>query len=98
MLFEPSKVSRIEITSTLFLLPLIIWIALYLAQRWWSVNLRPALPWVKTLRWVGWASGIALLVLTLTGGHLPWVYGIAMTGFSAGLAIPESWIKRRFLS
>ena len=97
MLFEPSKVSRIEITSTLFLLPLIIWLILYLAQRLWSVNLLPALPWVKTLRWAGWALGVALLLLSLTGGQLPWGYGIAMTAFSAGLSIPESWIKQRFL-
>jgi len=58
-----------RITSALFLLPLIIWLTLYLAQRWWSVNLRPALPWFKTLRWVGWTFGVALLLLSLTGGH-----------------------------
>jgi hypothetical protein len=98
MLFETSKVSRIEITSALLLLPLIIWLALYLAQRWWSVNMRPALPWLKTVRWVGWAFGVALLLLSLTGGQLPWICGMVMTAFSAGLSIPESWIKRRFLS
>lgn len=98
MHFEPSKVSGIAIPLTLFVLPLIVWLALYLAQRWWSVNSRPALPWLKALRWTGWAVGVALLVTSLTGGRLPWVYGIAATTFSAGLSIPESWIKRRFLS
>lgn len=96
MLFEPPKLSRIEFASALFVLPLVIWLTLYLAQRWLSVNSRPALPWLKTLRWVGWAVGVVLLALSLTGGRLPSVYGIAMTAFSAGLAIPESWIKRRF--
>lgn len=98
MLFEPSKVSRIEITSTLFALPLIIWLILYLSRRWWSVNSRPALPWLKTLRWIGWVVGVALLLLSVTGSRLPWVYGIAMATLSVGLSIPESWITRRFLS
>jgi len=95
---DPLRVSRIEIMTTLIVLPLVIWLALYFAHRWWSVNLLPALPWVKMLRWIGWAFGVTLLLLSLTGGQLPWVYGIAMTAFSAGLSIPESWIKRRFLS
>jgi len=98
MPFELSRVSRIEIASTLFVLPLAIWLSLYLAQRWWSVNSRPALPWLKTLRWIGWVSGVALLLVSFTGSHLPWVYGVAATTFSAGLSIPESWIRSRFLS
>jgi hypothetical protein len=98
MFFEPSKASRIEITATLLVLPLVILLSLYLAQRWCSINSRPALPWLKTLRWMGWAVGTVLLFLSLTGSRLPSVYGIAMLAFSAGLSIPESWVKRRFLS
>jgi len=94
---DPSKVSRIEITTALIVLPLVIWLALYLAQRWWSINSCLALPWLRTLRWIGWIFAVALLLLSLTS-HLPSVYCIAMTAFSAGLSMPESWIKSRFLS
>jgi hypothetical protein len=94
MNFDPSKLSRIEIPATLSLLPLLILLVFYLAHRWWSVNWRPALPWLRTLRWIGWGLGSLLSLLSLTGGHFP-VYGMAMTSFSVGLSIPESWVKRR---
>jgi len=98
MAFEPSTLSRIVIPSALLVLPIIAWLLLYLAERWWSINWLPALPWLKTIRWIGWTVGTALFLLSLISGRVPWVYGVAMTGFSAGLSIPESWIKRRLLS
>jgi hypothetical protein len=41
---------RMEITSKVFVLLLVIWLTLYLTQlRGWSVDLRQALPWLRTL-------------------------------------------------
>jgi hypothetical protein len=91
MVFDASKVLRTEIVATLFASPMVIWLAFYLADRWWSVNSRPASAWLKCLRWIGWGIGVILVLLSF-----PWVYVIAVTGFSAGLSIPESWVQRRF--
>lgn len=91
-----SRVLRIEITFTLIVLPLLVWLALYLAHRWWNVNLRLALPWLKTLRWTGWGIGGVLLLLSLGGNNFLWFYGIATATFSAGFSFPVSWVKRRF--
>jgi len=96
MSFDPSKVLRIEITFTLMLLPLLIWLALYLAYRWWCFNLRPVLPWLRTLRWIGWGFNVLSVLLWIASPHFSLVYGIAMMTFSVGLSIPEGWVKRRF--
>jgi hypothetical protein len=74
---------------------MIVWIALYGAARWWSIGLRPVLPWLKILRWVGWGLAIALYVIHFALDRFPWAYGAAVFAFSAGLALPESWVKRR---
>jgi hypothetical protein len=97
MPFDPSRMLRVEITSTLCVLPLVIWLTLYLTQRCWSVDFRASLSWLRRLRWVSWLSGVTVLLPSLRGGHLPWVYGMAMANFSFGLSIPEGWIQRRFL-
>ena len=96
MHIDASKVLAIEISSPLIVLPFIVWLALYVAARWWSFDLRPVLPWLNMLRWVGWGLAIALLILSLARDHFPMVYGQAMTSFSLGLAFPQSWVKRRF--
>ena len=96
MAFDTSKVFRIEIIAILVASPLIIWLGLYLAARWWSVNSRTALPWLKCLRWIGWGGGLVLVLLSLVREGFPLFYGIAMATFSAGLSIPKGWIKHRF--
>ncbi len=96
MSFDPFKVLRLEITLILTFLPLVIWLALYLAYRWWSFNSRSMLPWLRTLRWTGWGFGVLLFLLSVAREHFSVVYGIAMTTFSVGLSIPERWVKRRF--
>ena len=49
-----AKVLAIEISSLLIALPFIVWLALYVAARGWSINLRPVLPWLNVLR--GWGD------------------------------------------
>jgi hypothetical protein len=94
MAFVPSKLLVVDA----LILPLLIWLIVYLAGQWWAVNSRPILPWLKTLRWIGWGSGVILFALSFALSHISPLYGLAMTTFSAGLSIPEAWIKRRFSS
>jgi hypothetical protein len=83
-----SKILAIQISSSLIALPFFVWLALYAAARWWTIDLRPVLPWLNLLRWIGWASAIVLLTLSLARDHFPMVYGQAMTSFSLGLLFP----------
>jgi hypothetical protein len=91
-----SRVHRVEIYLALSASPLIVWLALYVTSRLWSVNLRPILPWLRTLRWVAWGLAIVLLLFYLAHDRFPVVYAIAMGSAQLGLALPESWVKHRF--
>jgi hypothetical protein len=86
----------IEVASALIALPFIVWLALYVAAGWRSIGLRPLLPWLRILRWVGWGLAIALYLTHFAHDGFPWVYGAAMFAFSTGLSFPEGWVKRRF--
>ena len=92
-----SRTAAIEIFSFFSAMPLVIWLALYLSARWLSVNPQKVLAWLKVLRWIAWVFGLAgtLLELTLARGRFP-VYGLSIMGCSAGLALPENWVKHRF--
>lgn len=96
MPFEISRVSRIEIGFALLALPIVLWLILYLAHRWWSVNSRPALPWPRTVRWISWGLGVALFVVSLVSRKVAFD-GIALLGCAAGLSTPERLIKRQSL-
>ena len=96
MNMDASKLLAIEISSAFVALPLVLWFTLYLAARWWSINSRPVLPWLRILRWLGWGFAIVLLFVHLANDHFPFAYGTALTAFSAELSLPESWVKRRF--
>jgi hypothetical protein len=91
-----SKLLRAEIVFTLMFLPLLIWLALYLVATCWSVNLCPALSWLRILRWLGWGLGVALFIVGLAHDSFPRIYGLALISFSVGLSMPQGWIKRRF--
>jgi hypothetical protein len=96
MSIDPSKVAGIEFALALSALPLIFWLGMYWAARQWSINWRPILPWLRILRWVGWGCGAAMFFISLTRSIFPIGYGVVVLAFSAGLSLPESWIKRRF--
>lgn len=95
MSIVPSKVAAIEFALASFALPLIFWLTMYWAARWWSINWRPILPWLRTVRWISWGFAAVLLLLGLGDANFSWL-GFAMLSFSAGLCIPEGWVKRRF--
>jgi len=67
--------------------------------RFWKVDLCQTLPWLRTMRWVGWLVGNAVASVALVSHRVfPtfWVYvGLSMVSTSAGLAISEQWVKRR---
>ena len=92
MSIHPSKVFGLVVLA----LPLAFWLTIYWAARWWSINWRPILPWLKFLRWVGWGCGTAMVLISLARSVFPVGYGVIILGFSAGLSLPESWVKRRF--
>jgi len=96
MSIDASKVAAIEFASVVLALPLAFWFAMYMASRWWAINWRPILPWLRILRWFSWACGVALFLTSLARSSFPTSYGVFTLGFAAGLSIPESWVKRRF--
>jgi hypothetical protein len=91
MSLAASKMAAIEFSSALLALPLVFWLAMNVAARWWSINWRPILPRLKILRWIGWGCRAALVLTSLTRNVFPIGYGSLILGFSAGLSIPESW-------
>jgi hypothetical protein len=95
MNFDASKLLVIGITSLLVIAPFVVWGALYVAVRKWSLDLRSLLPWLRGFRWVVWSCGLLLFVGYFAGGHFPWVYPSAVSTFSAGLYFPERWLKEQ---
>jgi hypothetical protein len=96
MSIDASKMAAIEFASAILALPVVFWLAMYIGARWWSINWRPILPWLKILRWFSWGCGVALFLASLARSAFPIAYGFLILGFAAGLSIPESWVKRRF--
>jgi hypothetical protein len=91
-----SKVAALEFILLLAPAPFIIWLALWIAARR-SINLRPLIPWLRVLRWLGWGAGLMFGFAWLATDRFVWItYECALIGFSAGLGIPEGWVKRRF--
>lgn len=96
MSIDPSRFAAIEFASAAIALPLVFWLTMYWAARWWSINWRPILPWLKILRWVSWGCGTGMVLISLARSVFPVAYGMVILGFSAGLSLPQSWVKRRF--
>jgi hypothetical protein len=64
----------------------------------WKFNLRQTLPWLRTMRWIGWlvGSGVASVAL-VSHRFFPtfwFVIGMSIVSASAGLAISEQWVRR----
>ena len=92
-----SRTAAIEFFSFFLAMPLVVWLALYLSAGWLSVTPQKMLVCLKVLRWITWVFGLVgtLLELALARGRFP-IYGLSMMGCSAGLALPENWVKHRF--
>ena len=97
MNLEEARRLGIGIWMSLTLAPFVIWLALYAAARR-SFRLRPLVPWMRTLRWIAYGSGVALGLAHFTSAHFShdFTYAAAVLTFSIGLSFPESWLKGRF--
>jgi hypothetical protein len=90
-----SKLLVIGIASLLSVAPFIVWGALSVVMRKWSLDPRSLMPWLRGFRWVVWSCGIVLWVGYLVRPHFPWVYPCAVGTFSVGLIFPEKWLKEQ---
>jgi hypothetical protein len=91
-----SKLLVIGSTSLLIIAPFVVWGALYVAVRKWSLDLQSLVPWLRGFRWVVWSCGLLLYIGYFVGGHFPWVYPASVATFSVGLVFPEKWLKGQF--
>ena len=96
MSFDGSKLLVIGIRSLLIIAPFIVWGALYVAVRKWSLDLQSLVTWLRGFRWVVWSCGLLLFIGYFAAGHFPWVYAISVVTFSIGLSFPERWLKEQF--
>jgi hypothetical protein len=99
MNLQGAHVLGIGIFVFLTLAPFVIWAALYGAERWWSFGLRQVVPWIRTLRWIAYGSGVALGVAHFASAHFSHdlTYATAVLTFSLGLSFPENWLKHKVL-
>jgi len=95
MNLEGARLLGIGIWIFLILAPFVIWLALYVAARWWSFGLQPLVPWMRTFRWITYGSGIALGLAHFTSAHFyhDFTCAAAVLTFSIGLSFPENWLK-----
>jgi hypothetical protein len=93
------KPFAIAVGIALVAAPLVFWLFFYCLARFSSVDLRNAMPWLKALRWVTWILSMALAgaAVVVDPIHLHYLapYGFALFSFSAGLSIPQGWLKKR---
>jgi hypothetical protein len=77
--------------------------------RFWKVDLSFTLRWMRGFRWTGWFVGISLATVGVgtslatvgVGSHRGstcFIIGLSIAGASAGLAIFEGRVKRRYAS
>jgi hypothetical protein len=90
-----SKAVAIEIASPLLVAPFIVWFALSIALRKWTLHPEVLLPWFVRLRWLAWTCAMVLYVSSAGGGYRLRIFGSALIAFTAGLAFPEGWLRKR---
>jgi hypothetical protein len=75
-----------------------VMIGVLAVARFWKTNLRLTLPSLRGLRWVAWLTGLLLVIAALASHRLFFCFpiGMSMISASAGLAIVEQWVKRRY--
>jgi hypothetical protein len=77
--------------------PFVIWFALHVIARRFSVDLHPVLPWLRRLQWAAWGTAVALFIAAMVAnndGIFP--YACAATSISPALSIAEKALTRRF--
>jgi hypothetical protein len=66
--------------------------------RFRKANLRPTLRWLRASRWVAWLIGLPFAFAAVVSHQLFFCFpiGMSLISASAGLAITEQWVKRRY--
>jgi hypothetical protein len=90
------KLTKLVIVLIPMAAPFVVWLGLYAASRFASLNLRPAVAWLRVLRWTTWGAAVCLFFAHIANDRFPFVYAAAGFIFSQGLFFPEGWVKRRF--
>jgi hypothetical protein len=87
--------SKMLVLCTILAAPFFLWLFLYAISRYWSLNLRPLIVWIRIARWTLWgiAAGLVLLALVKDGSTR---YGAGFFACSIGLSFPERWLKAHF--
>jgi len=75
--------------------PLTLWAGLRLAVGRGHRIPSAVLPAIRTLRWIGWATGLSIFIAFGIGlrDFLEWPSGTAILTFAIGLSFPERWVK-----
>jgi hypothetical protein len=93
-----AKLILIGVLAIVAASPFVMIGVLAVMARFWKANLGLALPWLRALRWVAWLIGLPLTFAAVASHRLFFCFpiGMSMIGASAGLAISEQWVKRRY--
>ena len=83
--------AKVVTASLIWIAPILAWVGLYAVARVFSASLRPVLPWLSAVRWLAYVAGI---ILWFAYPNLNLC--VSCLAASAGLSLPQSWIKRRF--
>jgi hypothetical protein len=95
---KPDRNTLLLAAVTFLVLPCAVWTALAVIARFWNVNLRPMLPWLRGVRWVLWLVGTPLFLASVLSHRFFWLFpvGISLTACSSGLSLAEGWLKKRY--
>lgn len=85
-----------EIGLSVLAAPMLLWLGLYSAFRWWSLSLRPILPFLRVARYAVWSIGAILFFIHFVLDDFSSSYGIAVVTSSIELGVLESWVKEQF--
>lgn len=88
---------EIGILAGLTFAPLGIWYVLSVVDECRSLNFELIILWIRALRWITYVCGVALFLANLTSAYFAHdiKYVCALLTFSAGLSMPQSWLKRK---
>ncbi len=77
--------------------PFAAWGILGIAARFWKMDLRATLPWLRVFRWTLWLIGMPLIVTALVSHKYYWCFpiGMSLTSSSILFGPVAGWVKKR---
>jgi hypothetical protein len=96
----PGMILRLIEVLAVIAVPFALKGVLAIVARIWRTNLRPTLPWLRTLRWALWLIGMPFVLLAvLRSSRVNFLYfaiGMALVTSSIGFGIVGNWVKRKY--